>query len=147
MFVTSAVQSDYNENTRDSVREDAKIISASLRFINDLLRNMLDVQRATRDQMELEMDLLDILHDVFQPTACMIYSRDTNFKVEVDCPAGLVVRSDKLRLQQVVLNLARNSAKFVVDGFVRLRADVNNGTVHLYIEDSGPGKSNSTQRW
>jgi CheY-like chemotaxis protein len=142
VFVTSAIQSDFNENTRDSIREDAKIISASLRFINELLRNILDVQRATRDRMELEMDLIDILHDVFQPTASMIYSRDTNFQVEVDCPAGLVVRSDKLRLQQVVLNLARNSAKFVVEGFIRLRAEVVNDSVHLYIEDSGPGKSN-----
>ena len=139
VFVNTAVQSPMTEDTIESLQEDAGIISSSLRFINDLLRSMLDVHRATRDQMVLETDSIDILHDIFEPTASMIYARDTNFTIQVDCPEGLVVQSDKLRLQQVVLNLARNSAKFVEEGFVRLRANVQNDKVHMYIEDSGPG--------
>ena len=140
VFVTSAVQSHISDDTLDSLREDANIISSSLRFINDLLRSMLDVHRATRDQMVLETDSIDILHDIFEPTASMIYARDTNFEILVDCPEGIVVDADKLRLQQVVLNLARNSAKFVDTGFVRLRCNTDeNKHVVLYIEDSGPG--------
>ena len=140
VFVTSAVQCHMTDDTLDSLREDANIISSSLRFINDLLRSMLDVHRATRDQMVLETDTIDILHDIFEPTASMIYARDTNFEVLIDCPEGMVIEADKLRLQQVVLNLARNSAKFVDVGFVRLRAATDdNGHVNLYIEDSGPG--------
>lgn len=140
VFVNTAVQSTITEDTLDSVREDSLIISSSLRFINDLLRNMLDVHRATRDQMTLEHEPVDILHDIFRPIASMIYARDTNFKVELECPAGLLVKSDKLRLQQIVLNLARNSAKFVIDGFIRLRAEIIDGSVTLFVEDSGPGK-------
>jgi len=139
VFVNTAVQGEVQEDTMDNLREDANIISSSLRFINDLLRSMLDVQRATRDQMVLEQDTIDILHDIFQPAASMIYARDTNFVVDVDCPRGLVIKGDRLRLQQVILNLARNSAKFVVEGFVRLRAEVIEGHVHLFVEDSGPG--------
>lgn len=84
--------------------------------------------------MVLEMDAVDMKHDIFQPIASMIYSRDTNFTVEVDCPEGLVVKSDKLRLQQIVLNLARNSAKFVNEGFIRLRAEVLDDSVYIFIE-------------
>ena len=47
--------------------------------------------------------------------------------------------SDRIRLKQVVLNLGRNSAKFVEKGFIRLGADVVDGKVQLSIEDSGPG--------
>eukprot|EP00522_Entomoneis_paludosa_P009886 CAMPEP_0172454726 /NCGR_PEP_ID=MMETSP1065-20121228/11634_1 /TAXON_ID=265537 /ORGANISM="Amphiprora paludosa, Strain CCMP125" /LENGTH=1107 /DNA_ID=CAMNT_0013207105 /DNA_START=52 /DNA_END=3375 /DNA_ORIENTATION=+ len=139
VFVNTAVQAEVDEDTMDNLREDANIISSSLRFINDLLRSMLDVQRATRDQMVLEQDNIDILCDIFQPAASMIYARDTNFVVTVDCPEGLIIRGDRLRLQQVILNLARNSAKFVVEGFVRLRAEVIENHVHLFVEDSGPG--------
>lgn len=139
VFVNTAVQSEITDDTLESLREDSFIISSSLRFINDLLRSMLDVNRATKDQMELEQDKIDILHDIFQPVSSMIYSRDTNFVVTFDCPRGLVVKGDRLRLQQVILNLARNSAKFVVEGFVRLRAEVIEGHVHLFVEDSGPG--------
>jgi CheY-like chemotaxis protein len=51
----------------------------------------------------------------------------------------LVVMTDRLRLKQIVLNLGRNAAKFVEKGFIRLRADVVNGMVQVYVEDSGPG--------
>ena len=55
-------------------------------------------------------------------------------------PKQILVETDRLRLQQVILNLARNSAKFVESGYVRLRCSVNGeGHVCIYIEDSGPG--------
>jgi Histidine kinase-, DNA gyrase B-, and HSP90-like ATPase/Response regulator receiver domain len=47
--------------------------------------------------------------------------------------------TDRLQLKQVILNLGRNAAKFVEHGFVRLRADVINGCVFLFIGDLGPG--------
>lgn len=140
-FATSIVEGHglVGEEAKNSLKEDINIIDFSLRFINDLLRSMLDVHRATDNQMTLEEDSVDILHDIFEPVKSMIYSRDTNFVVLIDCPTDLVVAADRLRLQQVVLNLARNAAKFVEEGFIRLRASVVNGCVCIFIEDSGPG--------
>jgi signal transduction histidine kinase len=37
-----------------------------------------------------------------------------------------------------MLNLGRNSTKFVHSGFIRFRAAVV-GVVEVYVEDSGPG--------
>ena len=128
------------EESKKSVREDVDIIDQSLRFINDLLRSMLDVQRAAHKQMTFDITAVSILHDVFEPVAAMLYRRDEAFRVLVDCPQSLAVRWDRLRLQQIILNLSRNSAKFVEKGFIRLRADVeNDDSVCLYVEDSGPG--------
>lgn len=139
VFVKTAVQGEITEDTRDALHEDVGIISSSLRFINDLLRSILDVHRATRDQMVLEQEDVDVQYDIFEPVCSMIYNRDTSWTILVKCPEGLVIKADKLRLQQIVLNLARNSAKFVHEGYVRLRADIVDGKVHLYVEDSGPG--------
>ena len=47
--------------------------------------------------------------------------------------------TDRLRLKQVILNLGRNSSKFVHEGFIRLKAEVVDGNVELSVEDSGPG--------
>ena len=52
---------------------------------------------------------------------------------------GLVAMTDRLRLKQVCLNLARNSVKFIHEGFIRLRAEVINNEVHIFVEDSGAG--------
>lgn len=92
-------------------------------------------------KMAIEIAPVDILHDVFQPMTPLLYTRGMDVEVQIECPSNLVVRSDCLRLQQIVLNLARNSLKFVQQkGFIRLRAATDsNNNVCLYIEDSGPG--------
>ena len=78
----------------------------------------------------------------------MLYSRGTEFQVIVECePDSLVVMADKLRLQQIVLNLSRNACKFVEKGYVKLRACVmehdeeqgGSKEVCIFVEDSGPG--------
>jgi signal transduction histidine kinase len=128
------------EEKRASVREDVQIIDNSLHFINDFLRNMLDMQRAESKQLIIEWAFVDLKRDILEPVASMLYRRGVAFEVIVDCPIDhLVVESDSLRLKQVVLNLGRNAAKFVEKGFVRLRADVLDGDVHIFIEDSGSG--------
>jgi hypothetical protein len=66
-------------------------------------------------------------------------------QVLVECdPPNLMVRTDALRLKQFILNLARNSTKFVTHGFIRLRArivkdDNDKEHVQLSVEDSGHG--------
>lgn len=79
--------------------------------------------------MEIDKGPTDLTKDVFEPVGSMLYHRGLNYGVLFDCPENLMVLTDRLRLTQVVLNLARNSAKFVDSGFVRLLAQVvDNGT-------------------
>lgn len=141
-FVTAAVNESQplmDVEAQKSVREDVCIIDLSLSFINDLLRSMLDLHRARSRQMTLELAPTDMKHDILESVASMLYTRDENFEVLVDCPENMLAMIDQLRLRQVVLNLARNSAKFVEKGFVRLRCSLWEEGVILNVEDSGPG--------
>jgi signal transduction histidine kinase len=81
----------------------------------------------------------DLLHDVLEPVGGMLHQRHGKVKVVVNCPKNLVIMTDRLRLKQIILNLGRNSAKFVEEGFIQLRAEVVDGHVELSVEDSGPG--------
>jgi len=127
------------EEARLETREDVEIIENALRFVNDLLRNMLDMHRAANNQLKVNMIPTDLLHDVLEPVQAMLPQRETKFQILVECPSSLVVITDRLRLKQVCLNLARNSVKFVDEGFIRLKASVIDGEVVIFIEDSGPG--------
>jgi len=141
-FVTSAVNMDpplADAESQQSVREDMFIVQSSLKYVNDLLRSMLDMHRAASNQMKLNFAPTDILKDVLEPVSSMLYCRGDNFEVTVDCPKNLIVSTDRLRLTQVILNLGRNSSKFVIEGFIRLRASVVDGNVQLCVEDSGMG--------
>jgi signal transduction histidine kinase len=141
-FISSAVNEREPLKTvedQGAVRGDIAIIEASLQFVNDLLRNMLDFHRATSSELHLELSATDVRRDILDPVAAMLYRRFDNYKVIVDCPKDLYIMADRLRLKQIVLNLGRNSAKFVETGFVRLKADVIDDKVILSVEDSGPG--------
>ena len=47
---------------------------------------------------------------------------------------------DVLRLKQIIMNLGKNSTKFVYTGFVRLVARrISKTEIELSVEDSGPG--------
>lgn len=141
-FVASAVHESQplmDVESQQNVREDVAIIETSLQFVNDLLRSMLDLHRASSNQMVVDNSPVDVLSDILHPVASMLYRRDDIFEVLIECPENLVVVTDRLRLKQVVLNLARNAIKFVEEGFVRLYANVVDGRVRIYVEDSGPG--------
>jgi len=152
-------------------REDVRVIDHALRFINDLLRNMLDMHRAASNQLHVSMAPVDLLRDILEPVAGMLHRGGERggvggVQIIVDCPENLFVETDALRLKQIILNLGRNSVKFIDKGFIRLRAEVveddasiddydhgykncdieadttrmtTNSTVRLYVEDSGSG--------
>ena len=120
-------------------REDISIIDNALRFINDLLRNMLDMHRAASKQLQITMAPADLLHDILEPVGGMLYRRGSKVKLIVDCPENLWVMTDTLRLKQVILNLGRNSTKFIDERFIRLKAEEVDNNVRLFVDDSGSG--------
>ena len=89
--------------------------------------------------MKLDEAPTDILTDIFEPVKSILRVNQNKATVEIDCPEHLVVQIDRLRVKQIILNLAVNSSKFVDEGFIRLRAKVVNDEVVLFVEDSGPG--------
>ena len=88
----------------------------------------------------------DLLHDVMEPVAGMLHRRGSKIKLILECPPDLIVMTDKLRLKQVILNLGRNSSKFIDVGFIRLQAVVVNGLVRIHVDDSGCGVPQDKQK-
>lgn len=113
-----------SEAARNTTIQDVTIIDNSLKFVNDLLRTMLDIHRAADKQLSLNMVPTDILHDVLEPVEGMLVQKGGKVAVSVDCPRDLFAVTDSLRLKQVILNLGRNSSKFVDKGFIRLSGAV-----------------------
>lgn len=141
--------------TGATLREDVSVIESSLKYADDLLHTMLDLNRIDDTEMHLRAVPTDIKYHILHPVASMIQRRENGaaFEVIVECQDGLVVSIDRLRLKQIVFNLARSSTKFVTaGGFIRLRArpmstidfdgtsDGKSG-ICLYVEDSSPGIS------
>ena len=65
-FVDSAVEESTcitDDRFKEVLQSDVKIVKSSLHFINDFLRSMLDMHRATAHLLELKLTQTDLLKD------------------------------------------------------------------------------------
>jgi two-component system, OmpR family, sensor histidine kinase KdpD len=141
-FVKQAVNEPIplaTEQARNNARDDVDVISNALNFVHDLLRNMLDIHRFANKNLTLTLIPTDLLRDVLEPVVAMLRQRRSPVAFQLECPENLHINTDHLRLKQIVLNLSRNSTKFVNEGFIRIRAAEVDGLVELSLEDSGSG--------
>jgi signal transduction histidine kinase len=135
-------RSSLDDESWDVLRGDVQVISNALHFINDLLRAMLDMHRATSQQLVVKLASVHVMNDILEPVQSILYTRGNKVQLYVDCDTALHVLADKLRLKQVILNLGRNSTKFVETGFIRFTAKKLPGEdtiIEFAVEDSGPG--------
>lgn len=131
---------------REAIKSDIQVMDSSLQFVNELLRNMLDLHRSSDKVMKLHMEPTDVLQDVLEPVASILFMRGAKVEILVDCPQNLIIDADCIRLKQIILNLASNSSKFVEQGFIRLRAEVVDDNILMHVEDSGPGIPEEKQK-
>lgn len=86
--------------------EDLGIVDSSLAFINDLLRNMLDFNKTSSQDVKLRLSSIDINTDILQVVESLLYTRGRNYTVITECPDNLVVQTDPLRLKQILFNVS-----------------------------------------
>jgi signal transduction histidine kinase len=66
-FVKSAIYKEQPFPTQEDLnttREDVGTIDNALVFVNDLLRDMLDMHRASNNQLVVKLTPTDVLHDI-----------------------------------------------------------------------------------
>jgi two-component system CheB/CheR fusion protein len=107
-----------------------------------LLDDLLDVSRVTQSKIELQRNLVDlrsIVRDAAEAMRSQLASRDIVFRADLDGEA-LTVDGDAVRLQQVVVNLLHNAAKYSErGGHVMVRAHRDGDSAVLHVRDDGAG--------
>src|SRR5437899_4210655 len=125
------------ERARDTME---KSIRSLLHIIDDLL----DVSRAIRGQLRLEVrpiGLVPVIQGAVDAVRPAASARDIRLRTTIDSDAGLV-QGDPSRLQQVVWNLLTNAIKFTpAGGRVHVRLERADSTALVTVSDSGPGIS------
>jgi PAS domain S-box-containing protein len=109
-----------------------------LRLINDVL-NLARIEAGRVDYNVERLQLSDVVVSVLPMVEPQMAAR--RLRSEVRVPETLVVRADREKVEQILLNLLSNAAKFTPpDGTIRLvAAPYDEGSVAVRVQDTGIG--------
>ena len=123
-------------------RNYAQIIVESGTNMMSLLNDVLDLSKIEAGHMELSDEpvvIEELANSAIRMLMPSVRRRQVWLEVQIDPTLPPIVRGDKLRLRQVLLNLLGNAVKFTQQGFVRLEVSRSGDRMRFAVVDSGPG--------
>jgi signal transduction histidine kinase len=135
------LQEDALDTGDKSLGSDLDRIHSAGKHLLGIINEILDLSKIEAGRIDLNMetfairDLLDDVTGTVQP----LISRNNNILV-VDANEDLgMMRSDLVRLRQILFNFLSNAAKFTKNGTITLACCVLDDTVSFSVSDTGIG--------
>jgi len=127
-------------------QDSIKILSISSENLNGLINDILDFSKIEANELKLEMETVSVKEMI--ENAIFSFKEKINIKnLEVnsiyDSKLNLL-QSDKIKLNQVILNILSNAIKFTENGKISLSVDVlkdttNTQKIAIVVKDTGIG--------
>ena len=123
---------------------DARKITEASQHLLGLLNGLLDLSKIEAGAVDLEIEELaldDLLVGLREAVEPLVAAK--NNKLEIVAKTDIKIHSDRLRLHQVLINLAGNACKFTTEGTISVtatHAEKDQG-VRIVVADTGVGMS------
>jgi len=119
--------------------KDIKISAESLLgIINDIL----DISKITEGKLQVvsvDLDLSTLLKNIVSMMGFSARSKGIAFIEDIQINTPEYIRSDDVRLKQVIVNMLSNAIKFTKEGSVTLSAKIDDGMIKIEVSDTGMG--------
>jgi len=146
ILLLSRLLSENNEgNLLDDQVEYAQVIQASGNGLLTLIDEILDLSKIEAGKMSLsyeDVSLSDITNDLQNLFGPMASEKGLQLKIVKDKTVSDIMKTDNLRLQQILRNLISNALKFTAKGSVTLNIRPNKekeGFLDFSVKDTGIG--------
>lgn len=109
-----------------------------LRLVNDTL-DLSKIESGSIELAEEPFSPATLIEETATVVRATLTEKPVELDVEIDVNTPEFLRGDKLRCQQVVLNLLSNAAKFTETGRISIRSMDDEGMWVVTVSDMGPG--------
>lgn len=133
-----------DEHFVGSQRERLQLILASSQRLLGLINDVLDLSKIEAGVLSLRKEYFDLHQEVADIQTIMVgraQNKGLNLITQVDLPDPYIVKGDRQKIGQILLNLLGNAIKFTPEGSVSLYVAHLAGEVEFVIGDTGPGIS------
>ena len=123
--------------------EDVQAIYGSGKHLLNIINEILDLAKIEAGQMQLSrkpMNVVDVLADIVHSSQVLAKKKGLDLRLELESQKG-IVDGDKVRLNQVMLNLVSNAIKFTEAGEVVVSFALRDGVAEVSVRDTGIGMS------
>jgi signal transduction histidine kinase/ActR/RegA family two-component response regulator len=145
--IIGATELALEESTDESQRALIDIVHQSGHHLLGLVNEILDFENLELQEFRLEpaaFDLRIAILSAVQPLRMKVEERGISFDLDVARELPFLVYGDRLRIQQVLVNLVDNANKFTKKGTITVHVTLDRITgdqaiVRFTVADTGPG--------
>lgn len=123
-------------------RQAVRVIRGSGEHLLSLIEGTLDIARIEGGKLTLDMrelDFPDFIGQIARMFELQAANKGLGFRYELSGELPSVVRADKKRLGQILINILGNAVKFTSQGGIVFRVRYAREMAGFEVEDSGPG--------
>ncbi|MCP4751189.1 MAG: response regulator, partial [Proteobacteria bacterium] len=125
-------------------------IQTSGENLSELINNILDLSKIEAEKITLSRENINfrlLIQGIYHINRAQAFQKEVKFSYEFDPRLPDVVRSDRTKLHQILMNLVSNAIKFTPGKkAVVLRAKRKEDRIVLQVEDQGIGIPKSRQK-
>jgi signal transduction histidine kinase/DNA-binding response OmpR family regulator len=139
---TSILLEDTGLQLSDRHRRNLERVSRNGKELLQLINNVLDLSKLDSGRMEVFSEAAEI-RDIIERAVIVVeplkHGKPLDVKIEV--PEGLpTLRTDRTKLQQILINLLSNALKFTPKGEIRVSATgLDRDRIRISVSDTGVG--------
>lgn len=124
-------------------------IEFSANALLGLANDVLDFTKISSNNFKLEIqpfDIIELTERVVDLITIESFNRGIEVLTDIDYSLPQNIQGDPVRIQQIILNLVKNAAKFTDSGYIFIRVSEKNNYILFEIIDSGIGVPEDKKR-
>jgi signal transduction histidine kinase len=144
-FVAKGAQGPVTDEQKETLNE----VVDSARHLLNLINDVLDMSKIESGSLRLfvedNVELKPIVDSVVSTGKTLVLEKPVEIQVDMNESLS-VIRGDRQRIVQILLNIMSNACKFTETGSVKVRAYQEGSNVVFAITDTGPGIGEEDQK-
>ena len=139
--ITTAMQLSTMSGVQDQINWCMEVINRQVKHLTRLIDDLLDVSRITRGKVQLRKETIDaypVINGALEAIRPLIEQR--NHELIVSLRPGLRLEADPMRLEQILVNLLTNAARYTDSGgTIWFTAGHEENDIVIKVLDTGIG--------